>query len=485
MQIRLRLAFMVAVTTALLVILGGAVLEANLGSGIRGTLKDSLRQSASRVQADLSNGALKLSPPGTVPRAVKDQNVVQVLSPLGQVEYATETSGVVPLINSAELHKAVIGPEFVQSPGNSPLLLLAEPTAGKTGVLIVGYSTDEVGDAIARVRDGLMIGGPILVLLAALGGWLLAGRALDPVEQLRRQAERISEDVGDQRLDVASTNDEVERLGKTFNSLLDQLQGSLKQHKEFISAASHELRTPLVALRAELEVAQLPNRSVEELQGSLAVFSLRLEHLSRLAEDLLLLARGEEQALGLELSLQPLEPLVAQSLQVLRSRAQSSGIPLVLDGDSSVECVVDGFRFRQVLENLVENAIEHAVGTSFIEVSLTYLDGCAVVEVRDSGPGFSLDFLPKAFERFSRGKASRSRSGGGAGLGLPIVRMLVQAQGGMVEADNHPDGGALVRLRFPAAIRRYGQESPSPRNQENEFAASAGFEDFEREMWLI
>ncbi len=485
MPIRLRLSLMVAVTTALLVIIGGIVLEANLGSGIRGTLKDSLRNSSARVQADLSKGALLLSRPGQIPNVVKDQNIVQVLSPIGQVEYATETSGVAPLLSATELRIAIKGPEFVQRMGASSALLLAEPAANGQGVLVVGSSLDEVGDAIARVRDGLFVGGPFLVLLAALGGWLLAGRALKPVDQLRDAAERISADIGDQRLAVANTNDEVERLGLTFNSLLDRLQGGLKHQREFISAASHELRTPLVALRAELEVAQLPGRSIEELHGSLDVFSLRLNHLSRLAEDLLLLARGGEQALTLELSLQPLEPLVAQSLQVLRSRANRSGVSLVLDGDSEVACVVDSFRFRQVVENLVENAIVHATGSPFVEVSLRHLDKLAVLEVKDLGPGFPADFLPQAFDRFSRAKASRPRNEGGAGLGLPIVRMLVEAQGGTVEASNRSEKGATVIVRFPADSRPGVCDTSFGRTYESEFNNGHKTDEAERKMWLI
>ena len=484
MPIRIRLSLIVALTTALLLAVGGVVLEANLGSGIRGTLKDSLRQSALRVQADLSKGALTLSKPGQVPVVVKDQNIVQVLSQIGQVEYATETSGVVPLLSSTAIRNALSGPQFSELPGPPKTLLLAEPTSNGGGVLVVGSSMDEVSDAIARVRDGLLVGGPILVLLAALGGWLLAGRALRPVEQLRNEAERISTDIGENRLMVAATSDEVERLGWTFNGLLDRIQGGMMRQKEFVSAASHELRTPIVALKAELEVAQLPGRSIDQLHDSLDVFSLRLEQLSRLAEDLLLLARGGEQALGLDLSPQPLEPLVAQSLQVLRSRAKRAGVSLVVDGDSTVESTVDSFRFRQVMENLVENAIVHATGSPFVEVSLDHGDQFAVIEVKDLGPGFPPDFLPRAFDRFSRGMASRPRSEGGAGLGLPIVRMLVESQGGTVEIANRPEKGAVVTVRLPLSPQMVPRSSTLT-NTEPEIGNGREIEMAEGKMWSL
>lgn len=449
MPIKLRLSLIVAVTTALLVIIGGIILEANLGSGIRGTVRDSLRHDAQRVQADLSKGAFVLSPSGQITNVVKDQNIVQVISSSAHVEYTTETSGIAPLLSTSQVSLASKAPQFFKFQSKSPLLLLAEPVTKGAGVLVVGSSLDEVSNALARVRDGLLVGGPLLILLAGFGGWLLAGRALKPVEQLRDEAETLSAGMADRRLAVPKTNDEIERLGETFNTLLDRLQRTLKNQKEFVAAASHELRTPLVALRAELEVAQLPGRSIDELKSSLEVFELRLAQLSRLAEDLLLLARGGEQALSIDLVVQPLEPLIAESLQLLMSRAKRSGVALVLDGDSGVSCAVDSFRFRQVVDNLVENAVLHATGSSYVEVMLRREDDCAVLEVKDFGPGFPEDFLPKAFDRFSRAKASRPRTEGGAGLGLPIVRMLVEAQGGIVEAKNRAGRGASIIVRFP------------------------------------
>lgn len=473
MAIRLRLSLIVLVTTALLVIIGGAILEANLGSGIRGTVRDSLRQDAQRVQLDLRKGSFTLTPPGRVANIVRDQNIVQVISQSDRVQYATETSGVTPLIDKSQLALALKSPQFIETRDKYTMLLFAEPASKGGGVLVVGSSLDEVTDALTRVRDGLWIGGPLFILLAGLGGWLLAGKALKPVEQLRDAAEQISGGMSDQQLEVPRTNDEIERLGKTFNTLLGRLQLTLKSQKEFVAAASHELRTPLVAARAELEVAQLGVKNIHELKSSLKVIELRLAQLSRLSEDLLLLARGSEQALSIDLVIQRLEPLIAESLQLFTVKAKQSGIALVLDGDLSISCAVDSFRFRQVVDNLVENALQHASGSSHVEIILRKDDGFAVLEVKDSGPGFPEEFLPKAFDRFTRAKASRPRSEGGAGLGLPIVKMLVEAQGGTVEAKNRAGLGASIIVRFPI--------QPEIKNR-NEYGFGTGdrspFQDF-------
>lgn len=464
MAIRLRLSLIVFITTAVLVIIGGVILEANLGSGIRGTVRDSLLQDAQRIQNDLAKGSLPLAPPRQVVNIVRDQNIVQVVSHSGQVRYATETSGVVPLLNRPQMELASKSPQFLETNSRAPLLLFAEPASNGAGVLIVGSSLDEVSDALARVRDGLLVGGPLLTLLAGLGGWLLAGRALKPVEQLRDAAERISGGTSENRLEVPETNDEIERLGETFNTLLDRLQGTLRSQKEFVAAASHELRTPLVALRAELEVAQLDGRSIEELKSSLRVIELRLAQLIRLSEDLLLLARGGELALSIELVVQPLEPLISESLQLFTTKARRSGVALVLDGDLGIRCAVDSFRFRQVVDNLVENALLHGSGSFYVEVALRREDAFAVLEVKDFGPGFPDDFLPKAFDRFTRAKASRPRSEGGAGLGLPIVKMLVEAQGGFVEAKNRVGRGASIMVWFPIQPEIVNKDNQGVRN---------------------
>lgn len=455
MSIRLRLSLMVAVTTAVLVIVGGVALEVSLGSGIRASLEDSLRRSAARVSADLAGGALPLARGASVAMTAGNEAVVQVLGSPGGVEYTTEAVGPGALLSRSEVARAAKGTVFLRqgaSAGHGSRLLLAEPgPGGGKQVLVVGTSLDEVANAVTRLRDGLLVAAPVLILIAAGGGWLLAGRALEPVEQLRAEAETISAGSAGRRIAVPKALDEIGRLAATLNGLLDRLHGALARQKEFVAAASHELRAPLAGLQAELEVARLPGRSAGEMRRSLEVCADRLDQLTRLAGDLLLLARGDEQALSLELAPHPLEPLVAQSLQAFRRRADGRGVALVLDGDPGAVATVDGMRFRQVVDNLVGNAFSHATGSPFIEVSVRRETNWVEVEVRDGGPGFPGEFVEHAFDRFARAEAGRTTKEWGSGLGLPIVRMLVEAQNGTVDAHNRPEGGAAVIVRLPAS----------------------------------
>ncbi len=463
MSIRLQLAVVVTLTAATLVIAGSLALEASLSSGIRATVHDSLSRRAQRVAADLAAGALPLVGGGRPAAPARDQSVAQVLSDAGAVEYTTEGAGPVRLLSRRQVAAAARTRVFVtvdRRAWRNPRFLLAEPAAGKPGrVLVVGASLDELDSSLARVREWLVLIGPLLVVIAGTGGWVLAGRALRPVEQLRLEATTISTGSPDRRLVVPAPRDEIRRLAQTLNDLLDRLQGALARQKEFVTAASHELRTPLAGIGAELDVARQPGRSLEEVRASLDIVGREVGQMSLLTRDLLLIARGDENELSLDLAMRPLEPLAVDALQSLRHQADVQGVALVLDAEPAVTASVDANRFRQVVANLVENALGHATGTRSVELTLRRDADWVTVEVGDRGPGFPAGYLPRAFERFSRGGPERSRDTGGTGLGLAIVRVLVEAHGGTVEVRNRDGGGALVRARFPA--RERGRDSGS------------------------
>lgn len=456
MSIRLRLALVVALMTSLLVAAGGVVSAAVLSSGMRATLQDDLRRSAARLSADLQGHRVALGATLPVVDPSRDQSILQVVSSSGRVAFTTVRAGRADLLTPAEQARAVSGRIYVQRqrPGwRSPRLLLAEAAPGAVGrLLVVGASLDELDDTTARLERLLLGGGAALVLLATLGGYALAGRALRPVERLRAEADAISATLPARRLAAPTTRDEVARLAETLNRLLDRLQGALSRQREFVAVASHELRTPLAVLQAELEIARRPGRSEAEVRRSLEVLGPRVDQLVRLSDDLLLLARGDEGALQVRPVAQPLEPLVAQTLAALAPVAEAHGVVLALDADPTVAAAVDAGRFQQVLDNLVENALEHGVGGQVVEVRLSGAPGMAVIEVRDHGPGFTAEVLPRAFERFTRAEAvPRRRGRRGAGLGLAIVRLLVGAHGGHVEARNAEDGGAVVAVHLPAS----------------------------------
>ncbi len=299
---------------------------------------------------------------------------------------------------------------------------------------------DALGDrdeVLASLLGLLLVLGPLALLLAAFAGYRLAGAALRPVEEMRREAAEISSDTSARRLPVPEARDEVRRLGETLNEMLERLDEGLLRERRFVADAGHELRTPLSLLRTELELALRHPRSPEELEAAIRSATEEVERLIRLAEALLVLDRAGDAALRpRRIDARDLLDTVARRFA---ARAAEEGRAIEVDGDGSFEG--DRDRLEQALGSLVDNALAHGEGA----VRLTAgRDGEEMrLRVADEGAGFEEDFLPRAFERFSR--ADDARTGGGAGLGLAIVDAVARAHGGRASAAR-----ATVTLVLPA-----------------------------------
>ena len=266
---------------------------------------------------------------------------------------------------------------------------------------------------------------PLALLLATLAGYVLAGAALRPVEEMRRKAAKISAATPGSRLPVPVAKDEVQRLAETLNDMLDRLETAFEHERRFVADASHELRTPLALLKTELELALRHPRSRAELEDALRSAAEETERLSSLASDLLLVARSDQG--GLPINPEPLASgeVLAAVAERFRARAGELGRRIAVD-DGDVGFEADPKRIEQALGNLVENALVHGAGT----VTLRPLRNGDRVElhVADEGPGFPDGFAARAFDRFSRADDARSRSG--SGLGLAIVDTIARAHGG-------------------------------------------------------
>jgi signal transduction histidine kinase len=244
---------------------------------------------------------------------------------------------------------------------------------------------------------------------------------------------------------VPRANDEISRLAVTLNQMLSRLHASIEHERRFVADASHELRTPLALLRTEIELALRRPRPVEELRAALHSALDETDRLSRLANDLLLLARAEEGPLPLTREGIPTGALFGTVSRRFASRVFEAGRDLKVTGaDATVDADAD--RLGQALDNLVENSLAYGAGD--IELFARRSNGSIELHVADSGKGFDEEFLARAFDRFSR--ADHTRATSGAGLGLSIVRLIAESHGGSVAAANRPDGGADVWLRLPA-----------------------------------
>ncbi len=260
---------------------------------------------------------------------------------------------------------------------------------------------------------------------------------------MRQEAAAISASEPGRRLPVPGANDEVARLGRTLNSLLDRLQGAVDREQRLLDDASHELRTPLSILKAELDLTLSRARPPEELEAALQSASEETDRLARLAEDLLVLSRARAAGLRIHRMTTCLPELLDRACASHRARASEHGVRIECRAPA-VEIQVDPMRLRQALDNLLDNAIRHGPEAGgLIRLEATVSGEVATVTMENAGPGFDDELLPRAFEPFVRGGGDVERHPG-AGLGLAIVRAVAQAHGGTATAENVPGGARLT-----------------------------------------
>jgi signal transduction histidine kinase len=334
--------------------------------------------------------------------------------------------------------------------------VLAEPSPSGSGVAVLARSLASRSESLDHLRHELLIFLPLALLAASLGGYALAAGALRPVEDLRRRAEAVTPGEPS-HLPVPPAGDEVTRLAETLNEMLARLQAAVEHERRFVADASHELRTPLALLRTELDLALRRPRSHEELESALRSAADETQRLSRLADDLLLIARADQGLLPIRLEIVAAGDLLADAATRFASRADRLGRKLLV-AETALNLEADPLRVGQALVNLVDNALTHGAGN--VELAAKEQNGLVELHVRDRGTGFPDNFRARAFDRFSRADEARSR--GGSGLGLSIVELVARAHGGAAGATNGPSGGADVWIALPRATHQPLSPAPSP-----------------------
>jgi len=456
MPIRIRLAILSSLVTMLVVAGGGYLFVHSLANGLSTSLDTGLSSRAVALTQTVSDasGGIDFQDPGNIKLLRPQDAVAQVLDPRGHVVESSEEAGPKPLVSRAVRLGARANPIFATiRRGTERFRVLTASAHRRDGAwtVVVAGSLEAADDAVAQVRNALIVGGSIAVILAGLGAWLLATAALRPVERMRRQAADISEHHSGSNLQVPKTRDEIAALGTTMNELLDRLQGALVRQRGFVADAGHELRTPLAILRTELELADNPARSQSELRDAIKNAALETDRLSRLAEELLFLARSDDDHADLQFDTEPLVPLLQRSLQTFRARADEQSVMMNVVGDPTIVASLDASHFRRAIDNLVDNALRYSSRGASLELRVRREGQDVVVEVIDEGPGFPDEFLPHAFERFRRADDARARQDGGSGLGLAIVETVARHHRGHARAFNRPDrSGAVVSIRIPA-----------------------------------
>ncbi len=448
MPIRLRLAVAFAIAAAALFALGGWLFISGLSSAQLATIDSQLAVQLGQAGRYLAAG----SPSGSAARAAPGEYLVQVIDAAGRVRGASQDTGTVPLLTTAELGQARHGQIWLsQAVDDENTRITAAPLAGRTGwTAVAGVSLESYDSTMSQAERELAAAGVIFVVIACAGAYWLARAALSPVERLRRQVAALSARDEESGVEVPATKDEIAALATTMNDLLGRLRRALSRQRAFVGDASHELRTPLAVLRGELELADRPGRSREELAAAVRSAATEADRLARITSDLLLLARSDDDRLSLQLEQAELRPLLARSAELARPRLAEAGLTCRVDVPADLRARIDPDWISQAIDNLLGNALRFAPRGSVVVLAAQASGADLDIEVRDDGPGFPAEFLPHAFERFRR--SGRSRGDGGAGLGLAIVQAIAVAHGGAAAARNEPGGGAVVGLHLPNAV---------------------------------
>ncbi len=342
--------------------------------------------------------------------------------------------------------------ETVTADGPYPVRLLTVPVivGGQlTHLVRVGMPLENMYKT--RHRFLLIIAAvfPLGLVLAGGGGWLLARRALRPVDEMTQTTRKISGEDLDQRLQETGNGDELDRLARTLNSMLDRFHQSIEQMRQFSADASHELQTPLTILKGEMEVALRQPRSPEEYQHILGSGLEEIDRINHLVGGLLLLARADSGVLRMDMQSIELYDFVADIIEQMQSIADSHSVALRLEESGPVTISGDREHLRRLLFNLLSNAIKYSDQGGNVTVEILSLEKWTVLKITDEGRGISPDEQKQIFNRFYRATKTHARDRDGVGLGLSIASSIVKAHGGRIEVVSSLNHGSTFSVYLP------------------------------------
>jgi two-component system, OmpR family, sensor kinase len=446
--IRLRVALAFALVSAVVLAALGYFVYTRFDSELSEQIDQSLRTHGDDIASLVTGGDLARN----AKLLGREESFAQVLTPEGGIYATTPQLGSAPQLSSAEAARATHTSFVATRPHVRSITgearLLARPASGPRGetlVVVTAASLDDRNESLANLRTLLFIGIPVALLLASAAGYAVSGRALLPVEAMRRRAAAISAAEPEARLPLPEADDEIRMLGKTLNGMLGRLEGAIERERAFVDDASHELRTPLAMHKTELELALRYAKRPEEMRAAITSAIVEVDRLIQLAEDLLVLARSAEGKLALDVRRVGVAGLLGDLRERFSARIDATGRSLVVEPADGLTVEADRLRLGQALGNLVENALEHGEGE--ITLRARQAGGEVTIHVEDQGPGFAPDFVGRAFERFSQGDASRTSDG--TGLGLAIVEAIARAHRGSAHAANREGTGADVWIELP------------------------------------
>jgi signal transduction histidine kinase len=409
----------------------------------RSLLTDEVDKVVETRAADLARALSEGREAQALDVARREEALVQVIDQDGEVVASSENvEGLPPVSDPGSIGIDTV--DDLPIDPDQPFRLLTNKVLTDDGLvtIVIAGSLEPIGENVEILVRNLWRTLPLLLVLVAIVTWLIVGRALRPVDAIRSQVESITDENLDRRVPAPRAHDEVGRLARTMNDMLERLQGAFERQDRFVADASHELRSPLTAMRSQIEVDRRHPDTADPATTQAALLE-QIDQLQGLIDDLLFLARGESaprEAVAVDL-----DDLVLTEVQRLRPAS-----PATIDSSAVSGGQVTGQpgELRRLVRNLLDNATRHAAGA--VVVSLVENDGSVVLTVVDDGPGIPAEHRSAVFERFSRLDAARSHEGG-SGLGLAIARDIAVRHGGSVAVDDAPDGGARFEVRLPRA----------------------------------
>jgi len=412
-------------------------------------LVESLDQSLHERVDNLARLARSDALPETIPALLDDDDVTQVVTADGRVIAASANiAGAPPMAEPP----GGAGTESVHTVDDlaadeASFRLLSQTIDGPDGTLVihVAANLDDIEESIRILTTSLLVAVPVVAALLAALVWWLVGRTLRPVEAIRAEVADIGGSDLDRRVPTPPGDDEIARLARTMNGMLDRLEDAARRQQRFVADASHELRIPLTRIRTELEV-DLAHPRTADLPATHRSVLDETAGLQRLIDDLLQLARSDARAAPLGHEAVDLDDIVLRQTRRLRT---GDRVAVDASGMTSAQVMGDTDQLTRAVGNLVDNAARHAATT--VTLTLVEWDGAAVLTVADDGPGIPADQHDRIFERFTRLDDARTAGDGGTGLGLAIAKAIIERHGGTIEVDPTYSPGARFVVRLPLA----------------------------------
>ena len=449
--LRVRFALWTTGWLLLVLMLSGAFIYVNFAHRLAQSIDDALRLTAARILVDIDDETLQLENADVVANStLRDQFSMQILDLAGEIRqrYGPYRDLPQPRIIAATPSQSGAFTTVTDPTTQHPIRVYAIPIVedGRVfGALQVAQSLLGVQQALNQLLTTLLIAGPIVVFLAGVGGYILAARALTPIDQITRTAARISVEDLSARLNLPPTHDEVGRLAATFDTMLSRLDDGLRRERQFIADASQELRTPLATMQTILSSTLTRQRTPAEYEQALVDLTEETDGMILLAEGLLLLVRNDTYQ---STAYEPVD------LSTLLQDVTDSLYPLAEDKNLALECRIppnlsiigDSDDLIRLFVNLLGNAIKYTE-QGRITVSLSQdTDEFIEVVIADTGIGIAPQHLPYIFNRFYRVEASRTASG--AGLGLAIALSVAQAHGGTIRVTSEIGRGTVFLVKL-------------------------------------